>query len=146
MVDAENMVGTPSVTAEAGKELLSQLEEACATFKGAHKVIAQSHFAARKAAFAFLGLRQIWRSGTDGADWALINVLANESVECRFTHVTICSGDGIFAEVAAWLSSHGVHVTVLVGRGLLSARLALAAHEVIYLDDELNNSNYGEAA
>lgn len=146
MVDAENMVGTPSVTEEAGAQLLSQLEDVFANFNGAHKVIAQSHFAARKSAFAFLGLRQIWRSGADGADLALINALANEGVERRFTHVTICSGDGIFAEVATWLSSHGVHVTVIVGRGLLSARLALVAHEVIYLDDELNNSNYGEAA
>lgn len=146
VVDAENVVGTPSVTNEAAQQMLRQLEEAFSTFSNAHKVIASSHYAARTSAFAFFGLRQIWRSGVDGADLALINVLANERVEQRFTHVTICSGDGIFADVASWLSSHGVHVTVLVGRGRLSARLALVAHEVVYLVDELSGANYGEAA
>lgn len=75
-----------------------------------------------------------------------MDVLAYEGVEQRFTHVTICSGDGIFADAASWLGSHGVHVTVVVGKGSLSARLALAAHDVVYLTDVEINSNYGEAA
>ena len=56
------------------------------------------------------------RSGPDGADLALLDVLRHENVAQRFTHVAIGSGDHLFAEEAAHLAAHGVWVTV-VGQG-----------------------------
>jgi hypothetical protein len=74
------------------------------------------------------------RSGPDGADLELLDVVAYENVAARFTHVAIASGDGIFADAAAGLAAAGVWVTVVTRRNSLSARLALAAHEVIFID------------
>lgn len=74
------------------------------------------------------------RSGPDGADLALLELLDHEQVAERFTGVVIGSGDGAFAAAAARLAARGCRVTVVSRRESLSARLALAAHEVHYLD------------
>ena len=74
------------------------------------------------------------RSGPDGADLELLNVLLHEEVAARFTRVVIGSGDGVFARAAASLATAGVRVTVVSRRDSLSSRLAFAAGEVIYLD------------
>jgi uncharacterized LabA/DUF88 family protein len=53
-------------------------------------------------------------------------------VDERFERVTICSGDGIFASVAAWLAAAGVEVTAVSLPGHLSPRFQLAArHETL---------------
>jgi hypothetical protein len=58
--------------------------------------------------FAFRGARHLWESGPDGADRALVAVLeyvlAHEDVDHLFGRVTICSGDGAFADCAARLA------------------------------------------
>src|SRR5262249_34162359 len=74
------------------------------------------------------------RSGPDGADLALLDVLWHENVAKRFTHVAIGSGDHLFAAEAARLAAEGVWVTVVSRRRSLSPRLALAAREVTCLD------------
>ena len=79
--------------------------------------------------------RVVFGSGPDGADRALLDVLCNESVGERFDQVSIVSGDGIFAEVAAALGSRGVTVTAAGWRGGMSARLRLASARVEFLDD-----------
>ena len=48
--------------------------------------------------------------------------------------MVIGSGDGLFARAAASLAAAGVRVTVVSRHRSLSARLALTAHEVIFLD------------
>ena len=47
-------------------------------FKTAQRIVACSHHAARTVAFAFPGARHLWRSGPNGADLALLDVLENE--------------------------------------------------------------------
>jgi hypothetical protein len=74
--------------------------------------------------------QRVWGSGLNGADLALLGVLDNERVDDRFGHVTICSGDGIFAVSAARLGGAGVDVTVVSLKGHLAARLELAARYV----------------
>jgi hypothetical protein len=86
---------------------------------------------------AFLGwphARYRIRSGPDGAGLELLDVLLNEDIAARFTHVAIGSGDGVFATAAACLAAAGVWVTVVSRVRGLSPRLRLAACEVIYLD------------
>lgn len=99
-----------------------------------HVVVACNHLLFKHAGFGWLDARHLVRSGPDGADMELLEVIHHEHVAERFAHVTIASGDGIFAEAAANLAARGCRVTVVSRRESLSARLALAAHEVIYLD------------
>lgn len=89
------------------------------------------------------GARMVMGRGIDGADHALIDVLRGEHVAQRFGAVVIASGDGIFADVAAELAAAGVAVTVVAREGHLSARLRLAAKQVVLLPDV---PSLGEAA
>jgi hypothetical protein len=96
--------------------------------------VASSHLTLLNAALGWPHAHYRVRSGPNGADLALLDVLRNEDVSARFTHVAIGSGDGLFAEEAARLGAVGVRVSVVSRRRSLSKRLALAAGEVIYLD------------
>ena len=107
LVDIENLAGDALPS-------LSQIREAQGLYAGC------------------LGFRV--RSGPDGADLALLDVLRHENVARRFTHVAIGSGDHVFAEAAADLADQGVWVTVVSRHRSLSPRLAMAARQVIFLD------------
>ena len=74
------------------------------------------------------------RSGPDGADLELLDVIWHEDVATRFSHIVIGSGDGTFVNAAQALSDGGVWVTVVSRWGSLSPRLAHAARDVVYLD------------
>lgn len=130
LIDIENLVATPSPTREAVEVAICALREVVPGFDDAQRIVACSHHAAPTVAFAFPTARHLWRSGRDGADLALLRVLENERVDERFERVTICSGDGIFAESAAWLAKADVEVTVVSLAGHLAARLELAARHV----------------
>ncbi len=133
LVDIENITGTPTPTAEQVTVAIQQLNEAIPGFEHAQRVWACSHRAARTVGFAVLADRQLWRSGIDGADLALIEVIDTENIEERYGQVTICSGDGIFADSIARLLSQGVSVGVAANKGRVSAQLRLAAQHVTYL-------------
>jgi hypothetical protein len=96
--------------------------------------VASSHLTLVNAGLGWPHAHYRIRSGPDGADLALLDVLRNENVPARFTHVAIGSGDHMFAEEAARLAAVGIWVTVISRRRSLSRRLELAAREVIYLD------------
>ena len=61
-------------------------------------------------------------------------MIHHENVGQRFTCVVIASGDCAFADATAKLAGLGCKMIVVSRRYSLSARLALAAHEVIYID------------
>ena len=88
--------------------------------------VASSHLTLVNAA---LGCHYRVRSGPDGADLALLDILRHENVAQRFTHVAIGSGDHRFAEDATRLAALGVWVTVASRKRSLSQRLAVAACE-----------------
>jgi hypothetical protein len=100
-------------------------------------VVACNHGVAADVGYGWPGVRLLWRSGRDGADLALLDVLLEESVAERFSHVVVASGDGIFTDPVSRLGRHGVHVTVVANRGQLSRRLELAAAAVVYFDGGL---------
>jgi len=97
-------------------------------------VMAASHLGLVNAALGWPHARYRVRSGPDGADLELLDVLLHEDVAARFTHVVIGSGDGVFGEAAASLAGHGVWVTVASRRDSLAQSLAQAATDVVYLD------------
>lgn len=133
MIDIENLAATPSPTTWEVQAVKAALGSLVPGFNDAQRIVACSHHAAPVVAFEFRGARHLWRSGRDGADLALMGVLENEHVDERYGSVVICSGDGIFAEAAAWLAGRGVDVTVISLQGHLAARLQLAARHVQYL-------------
>ncbi len=97
-------------------------------------IVSCNHLAFRHAGFSWPGVRYLVRSGENGADLELLDVIRHEHVAERFSHVVIASGDGIFAPEGAGLVAKGCHLTVASRRDALSKRLRLAAHRVIYLD------------
>ena len=97
-------------------------------------VLASSHLGFINTALGWPHARYRVRSGRDGADLELIDVLEHEDVARRFNHVVIGSGDGMFGRVAESLRDRGVRVTVVSRPGSLAAALAQAAQNVVYLD------------
>jgi len=134
-VDIENLAG-------AALPSLAQVREVEALYSGRlafgaldQVVVASSHLTLLNAALGWPHARYRIRSGPDGADLELLDVLLRENVAARFTCVVIGSGDGAFAYAAASLAVAGIWVTVVSRRRCLSWRLERVADEVIYLDD-----------
>lgn len=140
LIDIENITATPSPTAEEVITAMASVRRVVPGFDASQRIVACSHRAAPTVAFAFPRARHLWRSGLDGADRALLDVLENEDVDERFERVTICSGDGIFASVTARLGGADVDVTVVSLRGYLAARLELAARRVTLLAPALSTA------
>lgn len=134
VVDIENLAGAPIPS--LGQVIVVQDWYMTRLGLGAadQVVMAASHYGLLNAARGWPHARYRVRSGPDGADLELLDVLLNEDVATRFNHVVIGSGDGVFREAAAALRDGGVRVTVVSRRGSLSPGLARAARDVVYLD------------
>lgn len=97
-------------------------------------VMAASHRCLLNAALGWPHARYRVRSGPDGADMELLDVLLHEDIAARFTHVVIGSGDGVFGMAAESLAGRGVRVTVVSRPDSLSRYLRNVATDVVYLD------------
>jgi hypothetical protein len=134
LVDIENLAGNPRPSLAQVRQALG-LYTGCLALGAMDQVeVASSHLTLVNAALGWPDAHYRIRSGPDGADLALLDVLRHENVAARFTDVAIGSGDHLFAGEAARLAAQGVRVTVVSRRRSLSPRLALAAHDVIFLD------------
>jgi hypothetical protein len=134
LIDIENLAG-------GSKPSFDQIRDVQSIYAGRltagaldQVVVASSHLTLLTAALGWPHARYRVRSGRDGADLELLDILENEKVAARFTRVIIGSGDGAFARAAARLAAAGVRVIVVSRQDSLSARLAIAASEVIYLE------------
>lgn len=137
LVDVENLVGGGVQTVESAAWTRMRVEQALGLEGDEHVVIGTSHFGAVSAKLAWSQARVVMKSGQDGADLALEEVLLTENIAGRFETVVIVSGDGHFTNAVAMLARHGVHVTVAGWRGRVAAGLRLAASTTTYLDLEL---------
>jgi hypothetical protein len=134
LVDVENLAGDPLPSLLQVREAQGLYAD-CLGFGAMDQVeVASNHLTLLNAGLGWPHAHYRVRSGPDGADLALLDVLHHENIAERFTHVAIGSGDHLFAEEAAHLGAQGVWVTVVSRRRSLSSRLALAAREVIFLD------------
>lgn len=97
-------------------------------------VVAVNHSALLAVGTALRGVQLLARSGPDGADQALTEAAYEDRVAQRFDRVVIGSGDGYFAELAAWLAGTDVHVTVVSHRQSLSWRLYITVPDIITLE------------
>ncbi len=137
VVDIENLAGAAIPTMARVVEVQGQYL-ACLRFGVDDQVVlATSHLGLLSAGLGWPHARHLVRSGKDGADLELIDVLEHENIAARFRHVVIGSGDGGFSKAAANLMGRGIHVTVVSRWGSLAYELAKAAQDVIYLDGPL---------
>ncbi len=134
LVDVENFVGSPEPEVGWVQVAQGELERLLELTDRDMVVLACSHHAARTVSFSWRGGRRLWRSGPDGADLALLDVLAQEPVIGRFANVTVVSGDGIFATALSSLARSGVATCVVSTAGHLSRRSGLAALNTVLLE------------
>ncbi len=134
VVDIENLAGAPIPSLVQVSEVCGRYRERLRFGADDQVVMAASHLGLLNAALGWPHARYRVRSGPDGADLELLDVLEHENVAARFTHVVIGSGDSVFGQAAASLAARGVRVTVVSRPGSLSPGLARAALNVIYLD------------
>lgn len=140
VVDIENVVGGAVQTVEAVSRAAELLREALGLTRDEPVVIGTSHYGMLSTALGWDGPRRlVMRSGPDGADLALLEVLTEERVEERFEEVALAFGDGIFAETLAALAKSGVRTTVVARAGHCSARLRLAAFKTVLLSADIDS-------
>ena len=131
--DIENLAGRPhgptcndvEAIAAAVHKTFGHLDPQC--------VLACAHCNAPAVWFNWPDARHLVRSGPNGADLRLIQVVEDERVAERFDTVIIGSADGDFADTAAQLASAGVHVIGALGKGRASKELQLAVREMVRL-------------
>ena len=134
VVDIENLAGDPVPSFNLVSEVQGRYLARLGFGADDLVVMAASHRGLVDAALGWPHARYRVRSGKNGADLELIDVLEHENVAARFSHVVIGSGDGIFGHAAASLAARGVRITVVSRRGSLNSGLASIAGEVVYLD------------
>lgn len=133
VVDIENVVGGAVMTTEQAVGAHLAVEQVAGLSGTEQVVLGTSHFGAVPAGLGWPGSRLVVRSGQDGADLALLEVLIEERIGERFDEVVLVSGDGIFTEVVTALGAAGVEVTVVAHAGRCSKRLRMAAARSLVL-------------
>jgi len=103
VVDIENLAGAAIPSLDLVSEVQIRYVARLAFGADDHVVLATSHLGLLNAGLGWPHARHLVRSGKDGADLELIDVLEHENVATRFRHVVIGSGDGGFSQVAASL-------------------------------------------
>lgn len=136
VVDIENMVGGAVVTTEQAVAARLSLQEAV-TLSGCEQIIiGTSHIGVLATWLGWRGPRLVVRSGANGADLALLEVITGERISERFDEVVLVSGDGIFTDAVAALGAAGVAVTVVARSGHCSRRLQMAAGRTVFLNND----------
>ena len=134
LVDIENLAGAALPSRDQVTEVQGLYVARLDLGADDQVVMATSHLAFMNAALGWPSARYRVRSGPNGADLELLDVLQHEDVAARFTHVVIGSGDGLFSQAAANLAARDVWVTVVSRRDSLSRALAGTTRDVRYLD------------
>lgn len=136
VVDIENLAGT-AIPSPLQVAMVQRLYDARLGLAADDQVVmATSHLALVNAARGWPHVRYRVRSGPNGADLELLDVLFHEDVAARFSHVVIGSGDGVFVRAATTLTAGGVRVTVASRPESLSWNLRRAATDVVFLNSD----------
>ena len=146
VVDIENVVEGAVVTEGLAQWARNIIETAVSIADDEQVVVAMSHVGLLNTSAAWPTARLRVRSGQDGADRELLQVLQTERIAERFDEVVLVSGDGIFTDVVSRLGGQGVRVTAVAWKHCMSARLRLAASATVLLDDGLRKLVHLEVA
>jgi hypothetical protein len=135
LVDVENLLGTPWFTSHAVADLRRVYDTVSAASNPAHYLVGTS--AGPNLVEAGLGWRQgqlVFSKGKDGAERAMLAEVTFATAS-RYDRVVIGSGDRIFADLAAYLQSVGIVVSVVSRPRSLSKALSLAVGDVRFLPE-----------
>lgn len=135
VVDIENVVGGAVRDGGSARIARREIETAVGVRNTDQVVIGASHISALECGLAWPTARLLMRSGPDGADLCLLEVLMSENIGDRFDEVVLVSGDGIFTGTVALLGASGVRVTVVSWSRALSRELRMAAMDVVCLSE-----------
>lgn len=127
LIDIENLLGEPRPAAKSVCQARDAYEARVVVGENDLVVVACNHGCALDVGLAYAGARLVVRSGSDGADLALLEVLAEHDVESRFDAVVVASGDGIFTDAVSALGGMGLPALVVSRPDSLSHTLRLAA-------------------
>jgi hypothetical protein len=136
LVDLENLARNPRPCKAEVAAVRARYLDLVPTGRHDLVTVGINHGALLSAGCGWPEARLVVRSGPDGADLALVNVLRSEQVERRFDSVVVASGDGIFVDQVARLATAGCAVTVVARRRSLARRLRLAAPTVVEFEFE----------
>ena len=144
VVDMENIVGGAVLRIDQAVSAQSAIRIAATLGGDEQVVVGTSHIGVLASGLGWRGSRVVARSGENGADLALLDVLTGENIQDRFDAIVLASGDGIFTEAVAMLGSFGVHVTVVANSNGCARRLTPAASETVMLERSI--AGFGGAA
>lgn len=133
LIDIENVVGGGIQTSTQAHWARTEVERMVGATSNDQVIVGTSHFGLFQSHDAWPSARLVVRSGENGADLALLDVMMKEELEERFQELVLVSGDGIFSEEVARLGALGVHVTVLGHKDGMSKRLSMAASKTLHL-------------
>jgi hypothetical protein len=132
VVDIENIVCGACLTAAPVRWAKRVLTDMLHLRETDHVVVGTSHIGLLQVGCNWPHIRLEVRSGRDGADLALLEVL-DENVPARFERIALASGDGIFSAKISELAAQGVPTTVVGDRRSIARSLRMAASQVLYL-------------
>jgi hypothetical protein len=135
LVDIENIAGGACVNAQPVLWVKWVLSDLLKLSDHDHVVVGTSHIGLVEVGVNWRGVRPVVRSGPNGADLALLDVLADEHVADRYEQVVVVSGDGIFTSAVSALAADGIPTTVVGRRGSVARTLRLAASRVLYVPE-----------
>jgi|SRR5687768_4501048 hypothetical protein len=138
LLDVENLVGAPRPALSQVVTMMGLYRRRVPAGGMDQYVAAVNHGAMLPVGLALTGIQLLVRSGRDGADEALREVIRLDHLDIRFERVVIGSGDGAFTDLVDWLRGRGVQVVVVSRPGALSRRLGRTAGQVISLEPPLD--------
>lgn len=134
LIDLENIVGSGHVTESAARHVRDAYLACGVVGHGDHVILGISHHNLLAAGLSWPSARRKVRSGRDGADLALQEVMATENLHMRYESCIVVTGDGGFAHPIAALAGLGLPVGVIAPRGRSAAALKLAATAYAEID------------
>jgi hypothetical protein len=127
LIDVENLLGDPRPDTESVRRARDAYESHVAVGDCDLVVVACNHGCALEVGLAFADARLVVRSGPDGADLALLDVLGEYDLRGRFDAVVVASGDGIFSHAIAAMGGLGLAALIVARPESLARTLRLAA-------------------
>lgn len=134
-IDIENLSESRFLDQESVRNVKREYFEVIKPNQGDQFVIGVSHFNLAAATFGWgAGVATyVVRSGEDGADLALLNVMADRRLTGRFQSVSIASGDGIFAGAGRALRGRGHSIKFVAREFCLSQSILQSGCECLLL-------------
>lgn len=133
LIDIENLCVSSDLTVEMVAEVRAAYFVQVNPSKDDLFVIAASHHNMEAAAFGWPGGFHGFRSGKDGADIVLAQMMLEDDLANRFDTVFLASGDGGLAPFAASLISKGCRVQAVSRIESVSWAMRFATGSVHYL-------------